>query len=165
MARETHAHEGDIVVFLIGMTINKKWCIDQWFPVFKAMPGMLAELERNKAAAARGEAEDLGYLGSRSAVGPGGPITVQYWRSTEHLNRYASSPSSKHTPAWRAFNLKARKGSGAVGVWHETYAVPAGHFETIYSGTGPIGLGAATGLQPIASRGERSRERLAAGVS
>ena len=119
MARETHAHEGDIVVFLIGMTINKKWRIDQWFPVFKAMPGMLAELERNKAAAARGEAEDLGYLGSRSAVGPGGPITVQYWRSTE----------------------------------------------TIYSGTGRIGLGAATGLQPIASRGERSRERLAAGVS
>ena len=36
--------EGDFVIFLIGMRINKPWKIHKWYPVFHAMPPMLKEL-------------------------------------------------------------------------------------------------------------------------
>ena len=35
--------EGDFVVFLIGMRINKPWKLHKWLPVFLAMPKMLKE--------------------------------------------------------------------------------------------------------------------------
>ena len=36
--------EGDFVVFLIGMRINKPWKLHKWLPVFLGMPRMLKEL-------------------------------------------------------------------------------------------------------------------------
>ena len=39
--------EGDFVVFLIGMRINKPWKLHRWLPVFMAMPKMLKELEQH----------------------------------------------------------------------------------------------------------------------
>ncbi len=42
--RMTHDHDGELVVFLIGMRINRWWRPDLWLPVFNAMPPMLAEL-------------------------------------------------------------------------------------------------------------------------
>ena len=45
--RVTAEIEGDFVVFLIGMRINKLWKIHKWLPVFLAMPRMLRELERH----------------------------------------------------------------------------------------------------------------------
>jgi len=106
---------------------------------------MLAELERNKAAAARGEAEHLGYLGARTLFSASGPTLVQYWRSAADIYRYAGSPAQLHRPAWTAFNSRARRAAGAVGVWHETYAVPAGAHESVYVGMPPAGLARATG--------------------
>jgi hypothetical protein len=47
-ARMTHDYDGDLVVFLIGMRINKPWRPDLWLPVFFAMPAMLAELSKDK---------------------------------------------------------------------------------------------------------------------
>ena len=38
--------EGDFVVFLIGMRINKFWKITKWLPPFLAMPRMIKELEK-----------------------------------------------------------------------------------------------------------------------
>jgi len=38
--------DGDFVVFLIGMRINKVWKIHKWLPVFLAMPRMLKELQQ-----------------------------------------------------------------------------------------------------------------------
>ena len=38
--------EGDFVVFLIGMRINKPWKVSKWLPVFMAMPKMIRELEQ-----------------------------------------------------------------------------------------------------------------------
>jgi hypothetical protein len=66
-----------------------------------------------------------------------------------------------HRPAWAAFNARARKAAGAVGVWHETFAVPAGGHESIYVAMPPTGLAAATGVVPVARRGESARERMA----
>ena len=38
--------EGEFVVFLIGMRVNKPWKLHKWLPVFLAMPKMLAERAR-----------------------------------------------------------------------------------------------------------------------
>lgn len=156
----THAHEGDLVVFHIGMTIRKPHRPDLWGPVFLAMPAMLAELGQNRAAHERGEAEDLGFLAAYTLMGGSGPWVVQYWKSVEQLYAYAATPERLHLPAWRRFNQVARKHPGAVGIWHETYAVPADGIETLYGNGGVVGLGMSTGTVPVRRRGRSARERL-----
>jgi hypothetical protein len=42
-ARMTAEIEGDFVVFIIGMRINKRWKLHKWVPVFRALPRMLKE--------------------------------------------------------------------------------------------------------------------------
>lgn len=165
MERRTHAHDGGLVVFHIGMTIRKPHRPDQWLPVLTAMPPMLAELERNKAEAARGEATDLGFLGAETLLGGKGPWVVQYWRSVEQLYAYASLGDRAHVPAWRAFNKAARAHPEAVGIWHETFVVPPGGVETIYANGARIGLGAATGTVPAQHRGRAARDRLGSTIS
>ena len=162
-APQTHAHDGELVVFHIGMTIRKAHRPDLWLPVVRAMPRMLTELARNTEAAARGEAEDLGFLGATTLVGARGPWVVQYWRSVDHLYAYARAADHAHLPAWREFNRSARRHPGAVGIWHETYAVPAGGVETLYVGGAGTGLAAATGAVPATRRGTDARERLTSG--
>src|SRR4029453_5953229 len=151
--------DGPIGVFLIGMRFNQLRRPDQWVPVFLAMPKMLAELYRNKAAAARGEVEDLGFLGARTLFGGKGVTVVQYWRSVEDVYRYASAPDHEHRPAWTAFNTRARKAKGVVGICHETYAVPAGAHESVYVGTPIMGLAAATASTPVPRRKSYARLR------
>ena len=160
VVRTTHQWDDSIVVFHIGMTFRKPHRPDLWMPVFLAMPKMLAELERNKVAAARGEAEDLGFLGATTLLSGKGPWVVQWWRSTEHLYAYSRMSTKAHLPAWRAFNTAARRSPGAVGIWHETYAVPAGAVETIYGNGSKVGLGAITGTVPVMRLGRTARERL-----
>lgn len=156
----THAAVDDLVVFHIGMTVRAPWRPDLWGPVAAAMPRMLAELHRNRAAAERGEAEDLGFLGAETLLGPKGPWVVQYWRSTAHLYAYARMSTAEHLPAWKAFNKAARKHPGAVGIWHETYAVPANGIETFYGNGAQVGLAAAVGSAPLSSRGRTAAQRL-----
>ncbi len=160
MTNLTHAHTGGLAVFHIGMTIHRPLRVDLWWPAFTAMPRMLAELERNKAAAERGEAEDMGFLGAHTLVGATGPWVVQYWRSTDHLIDYATNRDAVHLPAWRRFNRVARAHPGAVGIWHETFDVPAGRLETFYGNGALVGLGSATGTVPVERRGRAARDRL-----
>ncbi|HYN30301.1 MAG TPA: DUF4188 domain-containing protein [Dermatophilaceae bacterium] len=160
MDRVTHAHEGPLALFLIGMQIRQPWRLDVVVPTFRAMPPMIAELEENRAAAARGEAENHGYLGSRIVLDGRGPTVLQWWRSAEDIYRYASATDLAHRPAWRAFYRYAAKAPTAVTIWHETYAVPAGGYESIYAGGRLLGLGALSGVVPVARRGERARERM-----
>lgn len=147
--RMTHQHDGDLVVFLIGMRVNRPWRPDLWLPVFGAMPKMLAELTEDPGS---------GLLGYRILLGAGGPTVVQYWSSTEQLYAYASAPEQEHRPAWTAFNRRARQAPGAVGIWHETYVVERA--ESIYVGTPPMGLAAATGSVPVGRRSDRATQRL-----
>jgi hypothetical protein len=148
-ARTTHDYDGELVVFLIGMRVNQLWRPDRWWPVFAAMPGMLAELSKDP---------DSGLMGYRLTFGRGGPLLVQYWNSHDKLYAYASNPSAAHRPAWTRFNQMIRKAPGAVGIWHETYVVDRA--ESIYSGMPPAGLAAATASVPVARRGETARQRL-----
>ena len=140
--------DGDFVVFLIGMRVNRLWKLHKWLPVFLAMPRMLKELQ------ARPES---GLLGYRSI---GGLAFLQYWRSFEHLEAYARAPELSHWPAWAAFNRRMSKSRGDVGIWHETYLVRAGEFEAIYSGMPPFGLGKICRLVDATGARESARQRL-----
>ena len=101
--RSTHAYDGPLALFLIGVRIHQPWRLGVVGQVIRAMPPMIAELERNKAAAARGEEESLGYLGSRSTVDLTGTTMIQWWRSTEDIYAYASSTDHRHREAWLEF--------------------------------------------------------------
>lgn len=125
--------EGDFVVFLIGMRVNRPWKVREWVPVFTAMPKMVRELERDP---------ESGFLGSTFALMTTGPSVVQYWRSFEHLERFARAPESTHLPAWKRFN-RAIGASGDVGIWHETYKVRAGEYEAVFGNMPRVGLAAA----------------------
>jgi Monooxygenase af470-like len=153
-ARMTADLDGDFVVFLIGMRINKPWKLHKWWPMGKAMVPMLRVLSRRK---------DLGLLGFHTWISPTGPMLVQYWRSAEHLQRFASDASLPHHAAWKKFNRLVGM-SGDVGIWHETYLVADGRYETIYGNMPVFGLAAAGGHRPVASRGERAAQRLSPGT-
>lgn len=150
--RITARFEGEVVVFLIGMRINRLWKIHKWLPVARAMPRMLRELAADA---------DAGLLGFESWVG-NPTIALQYWRSFEHLERYAKDSTRLHRPAWAAFN-RAVASNGDVGIWHETYRVSAGNYEAIYSGMPPQGLGVAGRLIPARDRFESARGRIRPG--
>lgn len=151
-ARMTAHIDGEFVVFLIGMRINKPWKVHRWLPVASAMPRMLAEVAAG--------APSNGFLGVTRL---GLFALVQYWRSFEALEAYARDRDGLHQPAWAAFNRAAREARGDVGIWHETYLVKPGQYETIYSGMPPIGLGAAGTLEPATGPREDARSRIAAG--
>ncbi len=134
--RMTNAAEGDVVVFLIGMRVNRWWKPWQWLRTALAMPRMLAELAAHP---------ELGMLSSEAWFGRT-TLLVSYWKSMDHLLAYAKQRNAEHLPAWRAFNQHVGM-NGDVGIWHETYRVPAGSFETVYLNMPAFGLGKASGVR------------------
>lgn len=150
--RMTHRWDDELVVFHIGMTVNRWWRVDQWMPLMSDMPKMLRELSVDA---------DSGLLGFTMLLGARGPYLVQYWSSLDKLYAYASAPTQEHRPAWTRFNRRVRANPGVVGIWHETYVVD--RTETIYVGTPAMGLPKATAVVPIASRHDRARARVADG--
>jgi hypothetical protein len=121
--RYTARTDKPLVLFLIGLRLNKLWAAHKWLPVFTAMPRMLAELDRKPKA---------GLLSHRT-----------YWSGRIFLVAYAHDASAQHFPAWAAFNRAVGK-DGTVGIWHETYLVEPGKYETIYANMPLFGLAAAT---------------------
>ena len=146
-ARMTVEFDGDFVVFLIGMRINKPWKVHKWLPVFRAMPRMIKELQ---------EHPELGFLGYTMSPG----VIVQYWRSFDHLEAYARSRDHLHLPAWTAFNKRVSHADGDVGIWHEAYLVQAGAYEAIYGGMPAFGLGKVGRLVSINGLRNSARSRL-----
>ena len=139
----------ETIVFLIGMRINKPWKIHKWLPVARAMGRMINELY---------SAGDMGFRHVESWFGRT-TIMIQYWDSFEALESYATRNSAQHLPAWKAFNT-AVASNGDVGIWHETYLVKAGEYESVYSGMPRFGLGSAGTLTDASGRKESARGRL-----
>lgn len=148
--RFTTENQGDIVVFIIGMRVNNRLAFHKWFPVFNAMPGMIKELYSHK--------EELGFLSMESYFGLRTTVMIQYWRSTEDLLAYARN--EKHLTAWQNFNKKVGH-SDAVGIYHETYLVKAGNYESIYGNMPLYGLGKALKHIPINATRNSARKRFA----
>ena len=62
-------------------------------------------------------------------------------------------------PARKRFN-RAVRASGDVGIWHETYKVRAGEYESVYVNMPRIGLAAAGAHLPIGSTGQSAARRI-----
>lgn len=153
--RTTADTEGDVVVLLIGMRVNHFWAVHQWLPVMLAMLRMLRELAQDSGR---------GLLGRvLLTASPRTYYVVQYWESKEQLYAYATSPDMFHHRAWGIINRKehADKVRGHVGLWHETYVVPEGSYESIYFDMPAFGLAAAHGQIPLEQRGRRAKDRFA----
>ena len=85
--RMTARIDGNFVVFLIGMRINKPIKVWKWLPVARQMPRMLIEL---------GKQPEMGLLHARTHFGFPNLLVVQYWRSFEHLQQYAINKNAAH---------------------------------------------------------------------
>jgi len=138
------------VVFLIGMRVNNFFALHKWTRVARAMPPMIAELKRDPS---------LGLLHAEFFVYWRGVGTVQYWRSFEQLHAYAHARNAAHLPAWAEFNRRIG-GDGSVGIWHETYTVAPGQYESIYANMPRFGLGASSELLPATGRLDNARSRI-----
>jgi hypothetical protein len=142
--------DSDFVVFLIGARINKLLLVNKWLPVMRAMPRMLKEL---------GEHPELGLLHAEYFRRGRTVMTVQYWRSFDHLHAYAHAKDKEHLPAWAAFN-RAVGGNGTVGVFHESYLVRAGEFECVYANMPPLLMAKAGAVVEATGLRESARGRL-----
>lgn len=143
--------EGDFVVFYIGARINRFRAVSKWLPVTRAMPRMIRELLAQP---------ELGLLHAEPALSPLRTVAlIQYWRSFDHLHAYAHARDKAHLPAWAAFN-KAARGNSAVGIFHETYLVQAGSYESIYADMPAFGLGKAGTLVPAVGSMHNAAQRI-----
>ncbi len=142
--------EGDFVVFLIGMRVNRPAQVHKWLPVARAMPRMLRELAQRP---------ELGLLHAESWMRGRTVMVLQYWRSFEQLHAYAHAKTMEHLPAWAEFNRKVG-GNGSVGIFHETYAVGTGRYESVYANMPRMGLARAGEMVPASGRMKDARSRM-----
>ncbi|RKU49054.1 hypothetical protein DL546_001956 [Coniochaeta pulveracea] len=67
-------------------------------------------------------------------------MVVFYFRNVEALNAFAHDPIHRAGWDWYHSYLK-RTGHTHIGIYHETFSVNAGHYETIYENMPPMLLG------------------------
>ena len=138
--RRTARIEGDFVVFLIGARLDKLHPIRSLRDLggMRGMPYMLKYLS---------ERPEKGLLGFETY---GLTMNVQYWRSFEHLERFAKDDGDPHLKVWRNYWKRVGKDPRS-GIWHETFLVRTGEYEAIYGNMPPHGLGRAAEIVPIGS--------------
>ncbi|MEH7505533.1 DUF4188 domain-containing protein [Neobacillus drentensis] len=137
-----------LVLFIIGMRINKIFSFTKWVPVFKAMGPMIKELYQNP---------ELGFRHTEFFFSWKGVTLVQYWRSFEELEAYAHGKT--HSVAWKSFNQKI-KDDGSVGIYHETYIIEKGASEAIYNNMPKFGLSKAYSHKRVDSKSETASNRI-----
>ncbi|UPV75021.1 DUF4188 domain-containing protein [Halorussus limi] len=148
--RTTAEMDGEFVVFVIGMRINRLRKVHKWLPVALAMPRMLRELDADP---------ESGLLHYETVVGWRVLLTIQYWDSFERLREYARDFDREHVPAWASYN-ESNSGTGDVGIFHETYVVDPGDCESVYNNMPQFGLGAAGTLRRAEGAVETAGKRL-----
>jgi len=146
--RVTADRDDSFVVFHIGMRINAFRKPHRWLPILLIAPRMIRELVAD---------DDTGLLGSRTVVGPGlrNIGFVQYWESFDALEAYARDSDHLHLGAWQDYYEDGTKDDASLGIWHETYVVSAGEYETVYNNMPRHGLGATDGATITTAAGQR----------
>lgn len=139
-----------VVVFLIGMRVNRWWKVRRWSQVARAMPKMMAALQSDP---------ELGLLHVENFSRGRTSMSVQYWRSHDHLDRFAKARDLPHAEPWARF-MRELSGSGDVGIYHETYLVAPGTVESVYGDMPTFGLAAAVGATPVTPGRNTGRQRL-----
>jgi hypothetical protein len=146
--RRTAGIEGDFVVFLIGARLQRLHPVRSLRDLggMRGMPHMLKYLS---------EHPEKGLLGYETY---GLTMNVQYWRSFEHLERFARDEGDPHLSAWRRY-WKRVGTDPRSGIWHETFLVRDGEYEAVYGNMPPHGLAKASEVVPI-NADSRARSRL-----
>ncbi|AFY60749.1 DUF4188 domain-containing protein [Synechococcus sp. PCC 6312] len=141
-----------VVVFLIGMRVNRFWAFSKWIPTARAMGPMLKVLY---------EFPEKGFLGQESffRLFPPEIVLISYWRSFEHLEQFARNRDDPHLQAWQDFNRNIGS-DGSVGIWHETYCIQPEQAEAIYVNMPIFGLAKATAHRPVTGFKATARNRL-----
>lgn len=119
----------EIVVFLIGTRINHPLGLlaPGWREMAPFFPKMVEQLEAN--------AEEFGFLGMTSWLNwstrkaQSEILQIGYFKNIDGLHAFAHS--KLHREGW-AWYEKHSKQYPHLGIFHETYAVPAGNWEAIY---------------------------------
>ncbi len=148
----TAGNEHEFVFFRIGMRFNglKSWRgLGEFLATAAKMPFMLAEQQAHP---------EIGMLSTRTSLSWPNVEVTQFWRSYDDLNAYASARDRKHAPAWAWWNGMAK--SGTVGIWHETYRIAPGTYESIYGFMPEHGLAKATVFRPLEPDETRSKQRI-----
>lgn len=89
----------------------------------------------------RNRREELGLLGMSSWQGDdrksnNSLITTMYFKDVESVHKFAHEPL--HRQAWDWYDVKKHS---HIGIFHETFCVPAKAWETVYVNCHPVGLG------------------------
>jgi hypothetical protein len=149
--RYTAEMDDSFVVFLIGARFND-WKIWKYRWVGQAMNNMVATLS---------EHPEKGFLGGETFIrfNPITTVLVSYWRSYEDLEKFAHDKNDPHLEPWRRF-MREIGSDGSFGIWHETYKVEAGAYETMYGNMPVFGLGKATKHVAIQQRSDSARQRI-----
>lgn len=150
--RMTAQFQKPVVLFLIGMRINRLSTLPHWFWFLRTMPNMLAELEKKP---------ETGLLWYRQYLSWPVIMVQRYWESFDKLLAYSSDKNAEHFPAWGRYMRELLK-DGSVGIWHETYLVEPGKYECVYGNMPPFGLAAATNVAKAEGRLAAARDRFAA---
>ena len=153
--RYTAGNENELVVFIIGMRFNGLSGFRHALKAFFAMPRMLSSIAKHP---------ETGCLGGHVAFGWRVTYVIQYWRSFDDLENFAKAPDDEHLPAWRWYN-KLGKDARDAGIWHETYRVAAGAYESIYVNMPRFGLAEAMSHVPLTSAKRSARARIEAAAA
>jgi len=141
--------EGDFVVFIIGARFNRWWKLPKYLWFMSTMPKMIAEVAAHP---------ESGFLGWERL---GLAANMQYWRSFEQLIAYSRNRDQTHYPYWVKFNKEVGS-NGDIGIWHETYLIQPGCYESVYNNMPPYGLGAAGTLVDAVGARQSAHQRLRA---
>ena len=145
--------EGDFVVFLIGMRVNRPWKLRKVAFMLGTMPKLLKELDADPVARLPGE-----LAGAALADRADGDPVLALVRGARGLRRRADATRTCGSASSSSCRL-----DGDIGIWHETFKVRAGEYESVYGGMPRFGLAAAAGHRPLGSA-SRARERIGAHV-
>ena len=113
--RWTAEIDGDFVVFLIGARADKRHLL----PVLRDLGGRRGMLHMLQHLSAHPEKGLLGYEMSTF-----GGLIVQYWRSFEHLERFANDVDDPHVAAWRSYWRRVGSDAGPASGTRRTSCVP-----------------------------------------
>lgn len=104
--RTTAEIDGDFVIYINGMRLNKLRAVHKWLLAGRKLAKMFDRLEADP---------DSGLLGYQPAfMGVRSGAVIRYWRSLEDIRRFARDPDDLHVPAWKWYE-EAVGDSGEVG--------------------------------------------------
>ena len=133
--------DSEVVVFLIGTRSNHP--LGLFGPGVKQMGDYFTQMTNDLET----HAEEFGYLGQTSWLNSNNRHTnseimqVCYFRTVEGLHNF--SHSQYHRNGWNWWNKNFKQFSH-MSIFHETYHVPKGHWESIYVNSHQSGINATT---------------------